>query len=340
MAVKCIKMLALSLSLLVFPMLAGNSSFLNKPVSLPTGELTLKAVLKSISDQTGCVFSYNPSVVNDQQILVIKPLNNTALSRVLSSILPVSVSYNANGKYILLQKNNPQILEKPTTSKTKSIIDKDPKKVSLVIPTAVAADDYFAKQIPYEKDTLVQILPTEKVMLEPTKPLFKDVEIGKITIDSIAVRKIKTRNFIRRTFELHTGISSSSPLSSVILQAGAFGFYGIASLSTDYNNSYRLGYGVGAGFDFRNNMGININLEQNSLFAGKSYDLGVRAVLTHIDPLVTFAVSRDFRLFIGPSLYMTQSSYESSSTDLGKSYGVGAMIGVKLDLISLLTSTN
>jgi hypothetical protein len=338
MAVKCIKMLALSLSLLVFPMLAGNSSFLNKPVSLPTGELTLKAVLKSISDQTGCVFSYNPSVVNDQQILVIKPLNNTALSRVLSSILPVSVTYNANGKYILLQKIIPIIIEKPTTSKTKSIIDKDPKKVSLVIPTAV--DDYFAKQIPHEKDTMVQILPAEKVMLEPIKPLFKDVEIGIITIDSVAVRKIKIRNFIRRTFELHTGISSSSPLSSVILQAGAFGFYGIASLSTDYNNSYRLGYGVGAGFDFRNNMGININLEQNSLFAGKSYDLGVRAVLTHIDPLVTFAVSRDFRLFIGPSLYMTQSSYESSSTDLGKSYGVGAMIGVKLDLISLLTSTN
>lgn len=340
MAVKSIKMLVLSLSLLVFPILAGNTSFLNKPVSISAGESTLKAVLKSISDQTGCVFSYNPSVVNDQQTLDVKPFNNTVLSRVLSSFLPASVSYSANGKYILLQKTTPKITEKPIPTKVKSIIDKDPKKVSLVIPTAVATDDYFTKHIFYEKDTMVQILPTEKVMLASIKPKFNEVLIGEISIDSAAVRKIKTRNFIRRTFELNAGISSSSPLSSVILQAGAYGFYGIVSLSTDYNNSYRLGYGVGAGFDFRNNMGLNINLEQNSLFAGKSFDLGVRAVLTHIDPLVTFAVSRDFRLFIGPSLYMTQSSYESSSTDLGKSYGVGAMIGVKLDLISLFTSTN
>lgn len=339
MAVKCIKMLVLSLSLLVFPMLAGNTSFLNKPVSLPAGESTLKAVLKSLSDQSGCIFSYNPSVINDQQTLVIKPLKNIALSRVLSSVLPVSVSYSANGKYILLQKISLLTTEKPTTSKVKSIIDKDPKKVSLVIPTAVSTDEYLAKYVPYTKDSMVQIIPAEKVMLELTKPVLSKVGIGEITIDSVAVQKIKTRNFIRRTFELHTGISSSSPLSSVILQAGAYGFYGIASLSTDYNNSYRLGYGVGASFDFRNNMGVNINLEQNALFAGKSYDLGVRAVLTHIDPLVTFAVSRDFRLFLGPSLYMTQSSYESSSTDLGKSYGVGAMIGVKLDLISLLTAT-
>lgn len=325
----------LSFSILVIPVLAGNSSFLNKPVSLDAGETSLKVILKSISDQTGCVFSYNPTVINDNKLIVVKAVNNAFLSKVLNSVLPATVSFSANGKYILLQKNVTSDVQKPTVPKTKSIIDKDPRKVSLVIPEVAAEDS----RVLYEKDTLIQILPTDKIMLEPVMPALKAVEFAEIKIDSAAVRKIRTRNFIRRTFELNTGISSSSPLSSVVFQAGAYGFYGILSLSTDYNNSYRLGYGAGAGFDFRNNMGVNINLEQNELFAGKSYDLGVRAVLTHIDPLVTFAVSRDFRLFIGPSFYMTQSSYESSSTDLGKSYGVGAMIGVKLDLISLLTAT-
>lgn len=325
----------LSFSILVIPVLAGNSSFLNKPVSLNAGEASLKVILKSISDQTGCVFSYNPSLINDQQLIVVKVVNSVFLSKALSNVLPSSISFSANGKYILLQKSTVTTQQKPAVPKTKSIIDKDPKKVSLVIPEVAIEDS----RIVYEKDTLIQILPADKIMLEPVMPALKTVEFAEIKVDSAAVRKIRARNFIQRTFELNTGISSSSPLSSAMFQAGVYGFYGILSLSTDYNNSYRLGYGVGAGFDFRNNMGININLEQNELFAGKSYDLGVRAVLTHIDPLVTFAVSRDFRLFIGPSFYMTQSSYESSSTDLGKSYGVGAMIGVKLDLISLLTST-
>jgi hypothetical protein len=97
-----------------------------------------------------------------------------------------------------------------------------------------------------------------------------------------------------------------------------------------------MGYGIGYNYEFENNMGLNINVERNILFAGESYDLGVRATITRFDPLLTYSISRDFELFIGPSLYLSESNYINANTDLGKTYGFGALIGVKIDIISAL----
>ena len=82
---------------------------------------------------------------------------------------------------------------------------------------------------------------------------------------SSEIKLIKTALFFRKNIHLQVGISSSSPLSTAIFQAGAYGVYGICSFSTDYNNSYRLGYGIGYRFEFKNNMGINLNYLHHQL---------------------------------------------------------------------------
>ena len=311
---------------------------LDKTVTLPTSKLTLKTVLKQLSDQTGCTFSYNPLVLPDNQVVNVANISGIKLSIALKKLLPTGFTFSQNEKYIVLQKQAEKSIIKTTRSKTDSRIDKDLKKVALVIPTLIENERYSDYNL-FVKDSITLILPTmASGILIDKSPVEKSKKEGifKSNLDSVIMRRLKTEYFLRKNIHLQFGVSSSSPLSSAVLQAGAFGLFGIFSISTDYNNSYRMGYGIGYNYDFENNMGLNLNVERNILFAGESFDLGVRATITHIDPLFTYSISRDFLLFIGPSLYLSESNYINANTDLGKTYGIGALIGVKIDIISLL----
>lgn len=314
------------------------ADYLDKTVTLPPGKSTLKTVLKLLSDQTGCTFSYNPLVFPDNQHVIVADISGVKLSLALKKLIPTGFTFLQNDKYIVLQKQVEKSIIITARSKTDSRIDKDLKKVALVIPV-VNDNEIFSDNNLLEKDSLVLILPSVASGISIGKsPVEKTKEIGiyKSNIDSAEMRRLKMEYFLRKNIHLQFGVSSSSPLSSAVLQAGAFGVYGIFSVSSDYNNSYRMGYGIGYNYEFDNNMGLNINVERNILFAGKSFDLGVRAVISHFDPLFTYNISRDFVLFIGPSLYMSESSYINANTDLGKTYGIGALIGVKIDIISAL----
>lgn len=311
--------------------------YLDKTVTLPPSKSNLKTVFKQLSDQTGCTFSYNPLVLPDNQPVNIDGISGIKLSVALRKILPTGFTFLQNVKYIVLQKQVDKKIIKPISTKADSKIDKDLKKVALVIP--VADDELYPDNYQFVKDSVALILPSPPTGVTiHTSPVDKTAKdpFYKNNIDSAEIRRIKTEYFLRKNIHLQAGISSSSPLSSAVFQAGAFGVYGIFSVSTDYNNSYRIGYGIGYNYEFENNMGLNINVERNLLFAGESYDLGVRAIITRFDPLLTYSISRDFELFIGPSLYLSESNYINANTDLGKTYGIGALIGVKIDIISAL----
>jgi len=313
-------------------------SYLDKSVSLTSGKSTLKSAFKQLSDQTGCTFSYNPLVLPDNQTISVDGISGIKLSAALRKILPAGFTFLQNEKYIVLQKQTEKKTLKTTNTKTDSKIDKDLKKVALVVPVVEDIDVYSA-DFSRVKDSVALIVPTAPTALAlSASPVEKTAktQIYKSNIDSAEVRRIKTEYFLRKNIHLQAGISSSSPLSSVLFQVGAYNFYGIFSLSTDYNNSYRMGYGIGYNYEFENNMGLNINVERNVLFAGDSYDLGVRATITRFEPLLTYGISRDFKLFIGPSMYMSESYYVNANTDLGKIYSVGVLIGVKIDIISAL----
>ena len=326
--------------LLIFVSFQGIAAtdYLDKTVSLPTSKSTLKTVLNLLSDQTGCTFSYNPLVLPDNKYINVTDISGIKLSTALKKLLPAGFSFLQNDKYIVLQKQVEKSIVSPSRSKTDSRIDKDLKKVALVIPVLIESEKYPDNNL-FVKDSIALILPTvASGILIDKSPVEKSGKEGifKSNLDSAEMRRLKTEYFLRKNIHLQFGVSSSSPLSSAVLQAGAFGLYGIFSVSTDYNNSYRMGYGIGYNYDFENNMGLNINVERNILFAGESFDLGVKATITHLDPLFSYSISRDFLLFIGPSLYMSESNYIYANTDLGKTYGIGALIGVKIDIISAL----
>ncbi len=317
--------------------IVSSVGYLDKVVTLPTGKSTLKTVFKQLSDQSGCTFSYNPLVLPDNQPVNVEGVTRIKLSAALRKLLPIGFTFLQNDKYIVLQKQVVKNVTKQSSTKVDSKIDEDLKKVALVIP--VVDEELMPENYQFIKDSVTFILPSAPtgvtINTSQVEKTGKD-NFYKNNIDSAEIRRIKFEYFLRKNIHLQAGISSSSPLSSAVFQAGAFGVYGIFSVSTDYNNSYRMGYGIGYNYEFQNNMGLNINVERNLLFAGESYKLGVRATITHFEPMLTYSISRDFELFIGPSLYLSESKYVNANTYLGKTYGFGALIGVKIDFISLL----
>jgi len=312
---------------------AGNYS--DKPVSLTNSVYTYKNVFKILSDQSGYIFSYNPLVLPDNQSVTITNISGIKLSAALKKILPTGFTFSISGKYIVIQKQVEKQFKKSEKTKFESRLDKNQKSVALVVPN-VNEDTPITNTNPPVKDSIALIMPTTALLVTDKFILTQKNSLYTSKMDSAEIRRFKTKYFIRKNVDVEFGIASSSPISSLIAHAGIYGLYGIFSVSSDYNNSYRMGYGIGYTYNFENNMGISLSAERNVLFAGTSYNLGVRAILTHIDPLATFAISRDFTWFIGPSFYISESNYINANTDLGKTMGVGALVGVKFNLISAL----
>ena len=310
-------------------------NYLEKKVTFDAQSISLKSALVILSNQTGCVFSYSPMVVSDSKMLENHSFKSEKLAAVLKKILPTDILFVQQGKYIVLQKNRELPITLPKVPKSASKIDKNPAKVSLVIPAIHEPD--FIENRPNSKDTIIQIMPTVIDPFDVNAIEFENnaaPKLHKLDVDSIDIQKIKRNQFFLNHVNMQVGIASSAPLSSVLMQVGLYGLYANISMSSDYNNSYRFGYGLGFVSDFKNNTGVNVQLVQHQLVAGKSYELGVRAVLTQIDALFVYHINREFNFFIGPSVYKTKSSYPDANTNLGTSYGVGALIGVRFDIIN------
>jgi hypothetical protein len=316
-------------------------------------------VLKSLSNQTGCVFSYNPTKIPENTILTFSTNNTLTLNNALKSILPKNIQFKVNGKYVVLQKQeleiknnnltdfNKQKTPKNTIPKFESLIDKDPKIVRLVIPT-IASDNNNSNIT--QKDSIVYIHPNNEIEEKLDAGFSEKLKYDTVSTNNkskITVKENDTtfttssfNQFIKKNAILAIELSSNTPLTSLSLQTGLYGIYSIVSMASDYNKSYRFGIGVGANIKINNHFGINLNLVRHSLVAGKSYNLGVRGALIHFDPVFDYSIGNEVKFFLGPSFYMSESSYVNplTTTDLGNSYGVGAIIGLKVDIISFFTT--
>jgi hypothetical protein len=100
----------------------GQVNLLDKMVQLPKGKITLKAALTILEKQNGCIFSYDPTKIEDKQILNINASTSQTLSVTLKQILPIQIKYKQTGKYIVLQKN---------TKGQASLLDANLKPLSL-----------------------------------------------------------------------------------------------------------------------------------------------------------------------------------------------------------------
>lgn len=360
----------LFVSILSVWMLNGQNTYLTKKVNLPTGKIVLKTALNTISHQTGCIFSYDPTKVTDKLIISISSKNTLNLRSALLEVLPKNIQYKVNGKYIVLQEVSNYTAIKPQTNaikpqkqsksssvntKVKGTIDKNPALERLVLPPLInntesnvivqevdhspnqGVDSLEDKQIviPIEqKDTTLQVsIVTDTASTK--QGLINDV----LKTDTIKTVKSGIREFILKNGYLEAGVSINNQLAAFSVHAGLYNVYAILSIGSDYNDSYLLGIGAGANVKIDTHFSLNIDFLQNEIIAGKSYLLNVNVSNTQIVPVLNYSLGKSIRLFVGPTVNLIKSSYVSSisTTDLGVLVGIGYSVGIKIDLKRILS---
>jgi len=341
-------------------LLEGQNAYLEKKVNLPGGQVMLKAVLKSISTQTGCIFSYDPTRIVDKQLVTVSSKGSISLHAALSEILPKNVLFKMNGKYIVLQAKErkavvnekaPAIIQpkqnKPAipTKKGRGTIDKDLALERLVLPPIEPAVEILPVSPVVDSVHLVQNIITEQkadstLILPITTDsvlVSRDVATELHGIDTIKVTTIESGNFISKKGFLELALSLNKQLGSLSIRPGLYDVYAILSIGSDYNRSYLLGFGAGIHIRIDNHYSLNFDLLRNAIIAGKSYLLQVRASNTQILPMLNYSLGNVFKVFAGPTVNLINSSYINSvsTTNLGAIVGVGFSMGIKVDLKSL-----
>lgn len=364
---KYIRIYVLSILILSTIMLRGQNASLNKLISMKSGKITFKEALILISNQTGCVFSYDPIKIDDKHLITISEIHSQNLRSVLKTILPKNIQYKLNGKYIVLIlkeiKNSDKTVSReikqtqniktfPEDKKTEGRIDKNPELERLVLPSLKDGTTLSINSQPVQtaiiqpKDSISAIEKSDSII----KPVLAIDTIVKNQSsqnqssinDSTKIEKSGFRNFIKKTGFLETGFSLNKQLSSLSVRIGVNYLYSIFSISSDHNKSYLMGFGIGSNFNLNKHLDLNIDLVRSTLIAGKSYLLDVRASNTQLVPLLNYKIGPFFKISAGPTFNIIKSSYISSisTTDLGVLVGIGYSLGFKIDLKNLLAKNN
>ncbi len=334
-------------------------NYLNKKVTLPEEKIALKAAFKLISSQTGCVFSYDPTRIPDNQLIHVS-VKSLDLNAALLQILPKDVQYSLKGKYIVLKKI---ILKKPSTStsqktklldpgasetKKESRISKNPELERLVLPPLQnSISNTIIEETPVEPNQkpdsiIVAGLDTISVKDSISLAVVKDT-VAKIQPESpksdTTVTRIGFGDFLKKNYYLKGAVLATNQLAGLSIQAGLSNVYAILSVGSDYNSSYLIGLGAGIHLPATKRLSVDVDMLYNSLIAGKSYELQVRASNTQIIPALNFSFTKSIAAFVGPTINLIKSSYVSpvSTTDLGLFVGIGYSFGIKVNLKSLFS---
>jgi len=101
-----LKIIFVSLFLFSCLMLKAQSTtipFLERRISVTVVEQPVENILKQISEQVGCVFSYSPELIDVRKISTVV-VRNKPMKIILNDIFENKVSYNLRRKYIILKK--------------------------------------------------------------------------------------------------------------------------------------------------------------------------------------------------------------------------------------------
>jgi len=356
--------------------LNAQNSYLDKEVNLLAGKKTIKETLKLFSNQTGCIFSYDPSIIDDNQIVSFSSKTKLTLRLALTKILPKSVDVKTNGKYIVLKNNetlNVTIVElqpiktknlNSTHQKIEGKIDSKLVKERLVLPPMTIKVETLGNKNVLETEIKLNVDTTlvpeiaidnkqnDSVIIAQNAFLQKNImpvvaiQSSNDTVkiennkDTLHNEKSSFYKYLSKTGFLEIGLGYNNRLGAVFLQCGLYNIYSILSIGTDNNKSYLLGVGAGAKFRLKNHLSINLDFLRNVLIAGKSYELNVRSSNTQFSPIFNYTIGRNFKVFGGPTFNVIKSSYVSSvsTSDLGMLVAVGISVGVKVDLINIIFS--
>lgn len=330
------------LCFLITPLsLFGKSVYSGKTVHISAGQVVMSELLKNISTQTACVFSYDPVKIDDKQIITVPTGLNCSLSAALQKLLPKNIQFRFKDKFIVLQRVSTVVKEIPEKKVVASVSVK-----SIVEPIKpnpkVIVDSTKLKPIVAESKPVVHPDPIVEVPQADTVAVVSQpasaVAATPVLLPSDKPLPVQDNRgfgqFVKNhgIFEIEMAAYSKQLAGSVHL--GLYGVYAILSIGTNANKARSSGVGVGAAFKVHKRLGLNLDILRLDLLSGQTYDLGVRTVITQFRPEVNYYFGSSIKLFVGPTFNMLNSTYVNSikTYDLGKTFYYGGIVGVKVDL--------
>ena len=330
------------LCFLITPLsLFGKSVYSGKTVHISSGQMVMSKLLKNISAQTACVFSYDPVMINDKQIIVVPTVLNCSLSAALQKLLPKNIQFRFRDKFIVLQKVSTVVKEIPekkavASVSVKSIVE-PAKAVPIVVVDSARLKPIITETKPVNHpDPIVEITQADTVAVvpQPASAVAETLVLLPPDKPLPAQNNKGFSQFIKNhgIFEIEMAAYSKQLAGAVHL--GLYGIYAILSIGTNADKAKSSGVGVGAAFKVHKHVGLSLDILRLNLLSGKTYDLGVRTVITQFRPEINYFLGSSIKLFVGPTFNMLNSTYVNSikTYDLGKTFYYGGIVGVKVDL--------
>jgi len=330
------------LYLLIAPLsLFGKSVYSGKTVHLSAGRVSMSALLKNISTQTACVFSYDPVMINDKQIIIVPTGLSCSLNSALQKLLPKNIQFRFKDKFIVLQRVSTVVKEIPEKKvvvpvSAKSIVEPT-KAEPIVIVDSTKLKPIVAESIPVvHSDPIVEVPKVDTVAVVP-QPESAATETPVLLSQNKPLISNNNKGygqFIEKNGILEVEMSAYSKQLAGAIHLGLYGVYAILSIGTNADKARSSGVGVGAAFKVHKRLGLNLDILRLNLLSGKTYNLGVRTVTTQFRPEINYYIGNSVKLFAGPTFNMLNSTYVNSikTYDLGKTFYYGGIIGVKVDL--------
>jgi hypothetical protein len=353
-------------------MVSAQAVYLQKPVNLSAGKVSLKAMLKTLGEQTGSVFSYDPTKIADNQVLSVSAHTKHSLLTVLQKELPPYIQIKIYGKYVVLQRKgemtvalkNPAMPvikmpqskplpeyyytpNKDTATAKLDLTPPTPKIDTMVVPVKV--DTLPKLNIINDANLASQTMDTT-VNREKSKPVVSSIAADSsksakalTAAPSVVSPKSNFAQFIKNDFICQLEFAGFNSMSALSLRLGAKGIYAIFS-GGGYANNYNLG-GIGIGFQFPiyKRIGMNVELVRYKMSSGKSYDLGIRGTVGQCLAEFNYSLNRTFNIFAGPSLVLIKTSYyhkanpevlstKDTNISLGNSLQLGLVAGIRMNI--------
>ena len=327
--------------------LFGKSAYSGKTVHISAGQVAMSKLLKNISTQTACVFSYDPIMINDKQIIIVPTGLNCSLNSALQKLLPKNIQFRFRDKFIVLQRVSTvakEISEKKAVASVsvKSIVEPTKPEPIVVIDSARLKPVVTKTKPVIHPNPIVEITQADTVAVVP-QPESAVAETPVLLPPNKVLTSQNKRGFgqfIKGNGVFEVELAGYSKQLGGAIHLGLCGFYAIISIGKKADKARSSGVGVGAAFKVHKHVGLNMDVLRLNLLSGKTYDLGVRTVIIQFRPEINYYLGSSVKLFVGPTFNMLNSTYVNSikTYDLGKIFYYGGIVGVKIDLNSLFSA--
>ncbi len=237
---------------------------LEKEISLTLTNVTVGAALEKIANQVGFVFSYNPTLINAAKVISIKATNKS-VREVLLMVLGETISYKANGMYVILSKAEAKkkvtvsgyVYDKSSGKKLANTTVYDPNTMTssisndygyyeMAIPKKVERINLTASKSTYG-DTVIKVATTQNQMvqieIEPEvattdttkKNLFKEAGVKFVRGAKAFINNINVKDTLNRRFQLSflPYIGTNHKLSGNVINRVSINVLGGYSMGTN-----------------------------------------------------------------------------------------------------------